>query len=56
MEYAVLMDEIAGLPPDTPAMLEHLETEVQYDAAAEAAVRFAKGAGMHREGMVWVLR
>ena len=54
IDYGVLMEEIAKLRVDTPAMLEHLETEAQYDAAAAAAVRFAEKAGMHREGMIWV--
>ncbi|MBQ8040328.1 MAG: sugar phosphate isomerase/epimerase, partial [Lachnospiraceae bacterium] len=27
IDYMVLMEEIAKLPEDTPAMLEHLETE-----------------------------
>ena len=56
MDYAVLMDEIGKLPEDTPAMLEHLETEAEYDSAAASAVRFAEGSGMQREGMVWVRR
>ena len=54
MDYIALMKEIAKLPQDTPAMLEHLHTEAEYDMAADAAVKFAQGAGMHREGMVWV--
>lgn len=53
IEYTVLMDEIAKLPADTPAMLEHLDSEAQYDAAAAAAVRFMEGAGMRRDGMAW---
>ena len=55
MDYVTLMEEIAKLPQDTPAMLEHLETEGEYDMAAEKAVSFAQKAGMHREGMVWCL-
>jgi hypothetical protein len=35
-------------------MLEHLDGEAEYDAAAAAAVRFMEGIGMHREGMCWV--
>ena len=54
IDYPVFMEEVAKLPADTPAMLEHLETEEEYDRAAEAVVRFAEGIGMHREGMVWV--
>lgn len=56
IDYAVLMDEIAKLPEDTPAMLEHLETEAEYDSAAAAAVRFAESVGMQRKGMAWVRR
>lgn len=51
---AVDRREAAKLPADTPAMLEHLETEDEYDKAAEAAVHFAESIGMHREGMVWL--
>lgn len=54
INYPVFMEEVAKLPKDTPAMLEHLETEEEYDKAAEAVVRFAESIGMHREGMVWV--
>ena len=54
IEYKVLMEEIAKLPVDTPAMLEHLETEEEYDKAAEATLNFAKSAGLHKEGMCWV--
>lgn len=55
IDYKVLMKEIAKLPADTPAMLEHLHTEAEYDMAAEAAVKFAQSVGMHREGMTWVV-
>lgn len=54
VDYVTLMEEIATLPEDTPAILEHLKTEAEYDRAAEAAVKFAKMAGMSREGMKWV--
>jgi sugar phosphate isomerase/epimerase len=54
IDYPVLLEEIAKLPPDTPAMLEHLDGEAQYDAATAAVVRFMEGIGMHREGMRWV--
>ncbi len=54
IDYPVFMEEAAKLPADTPAMLEHLETEEEYDKAAEAAVHFAESIGMHREGMVWL--
>ena len=54
IDYVVLMEEIANLPEDTPAMLEHLETEAEYDQAAEAVVSFALAAGLHKEGMKWV--
>lgn len=53
IEYLVLMEEIAKLPIDTPAMLEHLETEEEYDQATEAALKFATGVGMRLEGMCW---
>lgn len=54
MDYVTLMEEISRLPADTPAILEHLQTEQEYDRAARAAMKFAEKAGMHREGMVWV--
>lgn len=54
IDYVTLMEEIATLPEDTPAILEHLETEAEYDMAAAAAVKFAEAAGMRREGMKWV--
>jgi len=54
IDYMVLMEEVAKLPEDTPAMLEHLETEAEYDWAAEAVVSFALVAGLHKEGMKWV--
>lgn len=54
IEYSVLMEEIAKLPKDTPAMLEHLEKEQEYDLATEAALGFAEGAGMKRVGMCWI--
>ena len=54
IDYPVLLEEIAKLPKDTPAMLEHLHDEAEYDAAAAAVVKFMEGIGMHREGMCWV--
>ena len=54
IDYPVLMEEIAKLPEETPAMLEHLDGEAQYDAAAAVAVRFMEGVGLHKEGMRWV--
>ncbi len=53
MQYDVLMKEIAALSPDTPAMLEHLQTEEEYDAAAAATVAYAEKVGMIRNGMIW---
>lgn len=53
IEYTVLMEEIATLPPDTPAMLEHLQTEAEYDLATNAVVNFAEKIGMKRKGMTW---
>ena len=54
IDYPVLMEEIAKLPEETPAMLEHLDGEAQYDAAAAAAVQFMEVVGLHKEGMRWV--
>ena len=54
MDYVTLMQEISKLPADTPAILEHLQTEEQYDIAAKATIEFALKAGMHNEGLVWV--
>jgi len=48
------MEEIAKLPADIPAMLEHLETEEEYDKAAEATIKFAECAGLRKEGMTWI--
>ncbi len=53
IDYKVLMEEIAKLPADTPAILEHLHTEEEYDAAAAAATKFAESVGMKRKGMIW---
>ncbi len=53
MDYEVLMEEIAALPAEIPAILEHLQTEEEYDAAAAATVSFAEKVGMVREGMMW---
>lgn len=53
IDYLTLMKEIAGLPVDTPAMLEHLETETEYNKATEAAVSYAKAVGMTQDGMCW---
>ena len=33
MDYVTLMEEISRLPADTPAILEHLQTEAEYDLA-----------------------
>lgn len=54
VDYVAMMEEIAKLPEDTPAILEHLETEAEYDLATKAAVKFAMAAGMQRDGMKWV--
>ena len=40
IDYLTLLTEIRKLPADTPAMLEHLETEEDYDRAAAAVRRF----------------
>lgn len=54
MDYVTLMQEISKLPADTPAILEHLHTEEQYDMAAKAATEFALEAGLYKEGNVWI--
>ena len=54
IDYPVLLEEIAKLPTDTPAMLEHLNGEAEYDAATAAVVKCMENIGMHREGMCWV--
>ena len=53
MDYVTLMQEISKLPADTPAILEHLQTEEQYDMATKATIEFALKAGLHNEGLVW---
>lgn len=53
IDYVTLMQEIGKLSPDTPAMLEHLETEEEYDIATNTAVRFAKQAGLNQNGLIW---
>lgn len=53
MDYLVLMDEIAKLSKEMPAMLEHLHTEEEYDKASAAVVGFAKEVGMKKDGMKW---
>lgn len=53
IDYPVLMQEIAKLPIDTPALLEHLDTEEEYDKATEAALHFAEEVGMRKHGMCW---
>ena len=54
IDYPVLLEEIAKLPTDTPAMLEHLNGEAEYDAATAEVVKCMENIGMHREGMCWV--
>ena len=54
IDYSAFMEEVSLLPTDTPAMLEHLETEAEYDAAAQAVIRYMQEAGMERKGMTWV--
>lgn len=53
MDCVTWMREIAKLPADTPAILEHLETEAQYDMAMKAAVEFAESVGLKKQGLVW---
>jgi len=55
MDCKVLMEEIAKLPEDIPAMLEHMETEEEYVKATKAACEYAEKAGMHKDGLVWKL-
>ena len=40
IDYPALLAEIKKLPADIPAMLEHLETEEEYDRAAEAVRKY----------------
>lgn len=56
IDYVTLMEEIAKLPEEVPAMLEHLQTEKEYDQASAATIAFAKQAGLKQEGMKWVRR
>ena len=42
IDYLTLLAEIKKLAPDIPAMLEHLETEEEYDRAAEAVRNFER--------------
>ena len=56
IDYHILMEEIAKLPADIPAMLEHLETEKEYDLASDAVALYAERTGMQRAGMVWMKR
>ncbi len=46
IDYANLLRLIDRLPPDTPGMLEHLETEALYDEAAAAVREAADRAGV----------
>lgn len=53
VDYVTFLREIAALPEDTPAMLEHLSSEEEYEQAAEAVKAFAYAAGLKQEGLVW---
>lgn len=53
LAYETLMDSIKTLPPDTPAIIEHLQTEEQYDAATAAVVDFSEKVGMRKENQVF---
>jgi sugar phosphate isomerase/epimerase len=46
IDYTNLLRLIDKLPPDTPAMLEHLDTESLYDEAALAVRTYADKAGV----------
>jgi len=46
MDYGTLLRLIDRLPPDTPGMLEHLDTEEQYDESASAVRAIAVRAGV----------
>ena len=54
IDYVTLLQEISKLPADTPAIIEHLQTEEQYDMAMNATVRFAEKAGLQRYGLCWI--
>lgn len=53
MDCVTLMQEVSKLAIDTPVILEHLETEEQYQQATKAAVEFAEKAGLQKSGMCW---
>lgn len=53
IDYVTLMEEITKLPKDTSAILEHLDTEEEYDMAAKAATEAANKAGMKKYNMRW---
>ena len=46
LDYRVLLQEMAKLPPDTPLMLEHLPTEEEYTRAAAFVRRIAEEIGV----------
>jgi len=46
IDYINLLRLIDNLPPDTPGMLEHLESETQYDEAAASLRTIADKAGV----------
>jgi len=46
IDYANLLRLIDALPPDTPGMLEHLDTEEQYDESAASIRAIADKAGV----------
>ncbi|MDR1096072.1 MAG: sugar phosphate isomerase/epimerase [Spirochaetaceae bacterium] len=46
IDYANLLRLIDKLPPDTPGMLEHLDSEARYDEAATSIRRRADAAGV----------
>ncbi len=46
MDYITLLRRIGRLDPDTPAILEHLNSEEEYDGAAAALRGYAKNAGI----------
>jgi len=46
IDYVSLLRLIDMLPPDTPCMLEHLETEAEYDEATSAIRAYSKKAGV----------
>lgn len=56
IDYITLLQEISKLPADTPAIIEHLETEAQYDMATRAVEGFAEKAGLQKQNACWIYK